>query len=156
MNKGQFYRLFLYQSTTPKAIAAAKDMVLHLSAQTEESSTKDTTGDTLEYEVVGQSYEITGSALVLTDDDVLITGGSGVNPGNGLNDFITKLGDTELNWLICICEGTNNRVVKTPLFSGTAKLTNLQMNGQNKQKASFSYTLTGYGPIVIEELEEED
>lgn len=156
MNKGQFYRLFLYQSTTPKAIAAAKDMVLHLSAQTEESSTKDTTGDTLEYEVVGQSYEITGSALVLTDNDALITGGTGVNPGTGLNEFIQKLGDTELNWLICICEGANNRVVKTPLFSGTAKLTNLQMNGQNKQKASFSYTLTGYGPIVIEELEEEE
>lgn len=156
MNKGQFYRLFLYDNTTAKAIAAAKDMSLHLSAQTEESSTKDTTGDALEYEVVGQSYEITGSALVLTDNDVLVTGGTGVNAGRGLNDFLTKIGDTELLWVIAICEGSNNRTMTTPLFTGTCKLTNLQINAQNKQKATFSYTLTGYGAITIEELEDDN
>ena len=156
MNKGQFYRLFLYDNSTAKAIAAAKDMSLHLSAQTEESSTKDTTGDALEYEVVGQSYEITGSALVLSDDDVLVAGGTGVNPGRGLNDFMTKIGDTELSWIIAICEGSHNRTLKTPLFSGTCKLTNIQVNAQNKQNATFSYTLTGYGAITIEELEDDN
>lgn len=156
MNKGQYYRLFLFAGTaTPKAIAAAKDMTLHLSAQTEESSTKDTTGDTLEYEVVGQSYEITGSALVLTDSDVFITGGTGVNPANGVNDLLTKIGDIELSWIIALCEGANNRTVTTPLFSGTCKLTNLQINAQNKQNATYSYTLTGFGEIEVEELESE-
>lgn len=157
MNKGQFYRLFLYDGTTAKAIAAAKDMNLHLSAQTEESSTKDTTGDALEYEVVGQSYEITGSALVLTDNDVLITGGTGgVNSGKGLNDFLTHIGDNELTWVIAICTGANNRTLTTPLFGGTCKLTNLQINAQNKQKATYSYTLTGYGAISIEDLPEDN
>lgn len=154
MNKGQFYRLFIYDSSKTKAIAAAKDMNLHLSAQTEESSSKDTTGDALEYEVVGQSYEITGSSLVLTDDDVLVAGSSSVNAGMGLNDFLTKIGDTELTWIIGICEGTNNRTLVTPLFGGTCKLTNLQINAQNKQKASYSYTLNGYGAISVEEDED--
>lgn len=156
MNKGQFYRLFIYDGDTTKAIAAAKDMSLHLSAQTEESSTKDTTGDALEYEVVGQSYEITGSSLVLTDNDVLVAGSSSVNAGMGLKDFLTKIGDTELTWIIGICSGTNNRTLVTPLFGGTCKLTNLQINGQNKQNATFSYTLTGYGAISIEESEDDN
>ena len=80
MKKGQYYRLLLATTTNPtKVIAAAKTMSLHGSAQTEESSTKDTTGDALEYDVVGQSYDITGSGLVLTPSDSLNTGANGLN-----------------------------------------------------------------------------
>ena len=61
MRRGQYYRLFLAAAANPsKVIAAAKTMSFHGSAQTEESSTKDTTGDALEYEVVGQTYDISG------------------------------------------------------------------------------------------------
>lgn len=150
MQKGQYYRLLLSSTANPtKVIAAAKEMQLHLSAQTEESSTKDTTGDALEYEVTGQSYDITGSALILTPTDTLATS------ANALNDMETYAlgangaGDTLLYWKICVMEGTNNRTVDEVLFSGTAKLTQLQMNGQNKQNATFSYTLTGYDAITV-------
>ena len=68
-------------------IAAAKQMALHGSAQTEDSSTKDTTGDALEYEVTGQSYDITGSGLVLTPNDTLLS------DAIGLNDFETWVKD---------------------------------------------------------------
>lgn len=144
MEKGQYIRLLLASTATPtKVIAAAKEMSLHLSAQTEESSTKDTTGDAMEYDVTGQSYDITGSALVLTDDDTLLTG------ANGLNDMLSQLSDTPLYWRIAYVSGTNNRTVGTVIAQGQCKLTQLQLNGQNKQNATYSFTLNGYGAIEV-------
>lgn len=151
MQKGQYYRLLLSSAANPtKVIAAAKEMQLNLTAQTEESSTKDTAGDALEYEITGQGYSITGSALILTPDDTL-----GGNTANTLNDMegyainANGAGDTILYWQICLMEGTNNRTVKQVLLSGQAKMTQLQLNGQNKQNATYSYTLNGYGAIVV-------
>lgn len=144
MKKGQYIRLLLATTANPtKVIAAAKNMSLHLSAQTEESSTKDTTGDALEYEVTGQSYDISGSALVITDDDTLNTG------ANSMNDLLGLVNDTLLYWKICLMSGTNNRTVSKVIASGTAKLTQLQMQGQNKQNATWSYTLNGYGGVTV-------
>lgn len=144
MKKGQYYRLLLSTTANPtKVIAAAKTMSLHGSAQTEESSTKDTTGDALEYDVVGQSYDITGSGLVLTPSDSLNTG------ANGLNDMEGYVQDTMLYWRICLMEGTNNRTVVEEIAHGTCKCTQLQMQGQSKNTASYNYTLNGYGAIVV-------
>ena len=117
-------------------------MALHGSAQTEDSSTKDTTGTDLEYEVTGQSYDITGSGLVLTPNDTLLTGAV------GLNDFENWIKDQLLNWKICVMEGTNNRTVVETIASGQGKLTNLQIQAQNKQYATYNYTINGYGAIV--------
>ena len=144
MRRGQYYRLFLAAAANPtKVIAAAKTMSLHGSAQTEESSTKDTTGDALEYEVVGQTYDISGSALVLTPTDTLNTGGNSVNDMEG---YVTN---TLLYWKICLCDGTNNRNVVETIASGTCKCTSLQLQGQNKQNAQYNYTLAGYGTIDV-------
>ena len=144
MNRGQFYRLLLSTSANPTdVVAAAKEMSLHLAAQTEESSTKDTTGDALEYEVVGQSYDITGSALVLTDNDSL------VSDAQVLDDFIDNLNNSTLYWRICLMDGTANRSIVQEICSGTAKLTQLEMDGPNRQNASFRYTLKGQGVIVV-------
>lgn len=144
MQKGQYIRLLLSPAANPTAVIAAdKEMQLHLSAQTEESSTKDTTGDALEYEITGQSYDITGSALTLTPNDSLNTG------ANSLADMEENVNDTLLYWRICVMEGTNNRTIKSTLLSGTAKLTSLTMNGQNKQNAQYNYTLTGYDGITV-------
>ena len=146
MKRGQFIRLLLSSTDDPSTvIAAAKQMSLHGSAQTEESSTKDTTGDALEYDVVGMSYDITGSGLVLTPNDALLTGAV------GLNDLEGWVKDQMLYWRICVMEGTNNRTVVEEIAHGTGKLTNLQMQGQNKQNAQYNYTLTGYGALVVGE-----
>ena len=143
MRRGQYYRLFLAAAAdSSKVIAAAKTMSLHGSAQTEESSTKDTTGDALEYEVVGQSYDITGSGLVITPNDTLLTGGL------GLNDFEGWVKDQLLYWRICVMEGTNNRTVVEEIAHGQGKLTNLQIQAQNKQTTTYNYTINGYGAIV--------
>lgn len=124
-------------------IAAAKDMSIHFSASTEESTTKDTTGDWLEYEITGQSYEISGSALILTPADSLNTGGV------SLDNMLNNLGDTALYWRIALMSGTNNRTLDQTILSGTAKLTNLQLNGQNKANATYTYTLTGYDAVTV-------
>ena len=143
MKKGQYIRLLVSVAANPSTVvAAAKQMALHGSAQTEDSTTKDTTGTDLEYEVTGQSYDITGSGLVLSPDDTLLTGAV------GLNDFENWIKDQLLNWKICVMEGTNNRTVVETIASGQGKLTNLQIQAQNKQNATYNYTINGYGPIV--------
>jgi hypothetical protein len=143
MQKGQYIRLLVSLAANPSTVvAAAKQMALHGSAQTEDSSTKDTTGNALEYEVTGQSYDITGSGLVLTPNDTLLTGAV------GLNDFESWLQDQVLNWKICVMEGTNNRTVVETIASGQGKLTNLQIQAQNKQNTTYNYTINGYGAIV--------
>ena len=143
MQKGQYIRLLVSTAANPSTVvAAAKQMALHGSAQTEDSSTKDTTGNALEYEVTGQSYDITGSGLVLTPNDTLLTGAV------GLNDFESWLQDQVLNWKICVMEGTNNRTVVETIANGQGKLTNLQIQAQNKQYATYNYTINGYGAIV--------
>lgn len=146
MKKGQYVRLLIATTADPSTVvAAAKQMSLHLSAQTEDSSTKDTTGDALEYEVTGQSYDISGSGLILTPSDTLLTGGV------GLNDFEGWVKDQKLYWSICVMEGTNNRTVVETICSGTGKLTNLQISAQVKQTANYNYTLTGDGALYIGE-----
>ena len=144
MKRGQYYRLLLAAAANPsKVIAAAKTMSLHGSAQTEQSSTKDTTGDALEYEVTGQTYDISGSALVLTPADTLNTG------ANSVNDMESYVTNQLLFWRICLMEGEHNRTVVEEIASGQCKCTQLQLQGQNKQTASYNYTLQGYGAITI-------
>ena len=146
MQKGQYIRLLVSLATNPSTVvAAAKQMALHGSEQTEDSSTKDTTGNALEYEVTGQSYDITGSGLVLTPNDTLLTGAV------GLNDFESWLQDQVLNWKICVMEGTNNRTIVEEIAHGQGKLTNLQIQAQNKQNATYNYTINGYGAINVGE-----
>ena len=114
MKRGQYYRLLLAAAANPsKVVAAAKTMSLHCSLQTEDSSTKDTTGDALEYDMEGYVQ------------------------------------NTLLYWKICLMEGTNNRTVVEEICSGTCKCTQLQIQGQNKQNASYNYTLNGYGAITV-------
>ena len=148
MTRGQYIRLLLSTTANPATvIAAAKQMSLHLSAQTEESSTKDTTGDAQEFEVVGQSYEITGSGLVLTDNDDLLTGGFGLN---SFEDWVAnqEYVDTVLYWKICVMEGDNQREVVSTIASGQCKITNLSIAAQNKSNVTYNFTLAGYGAIV--------
>ena len=144
MKKGQYIRLLLATTSDPTTvIAAAKQMSLHGSAQTEDSSTKDTTGDAQEFEVTSQSYDISGSGLVLSDNDSLLSG------AKSLNDLEGWVQDLTLYWSICVMEGTNNRTVVEEIAHGTGKLTQLQMQGQTIQNASYNYTITGVGAIVV-------
>jgi len=143
MDKGQHLRLVFVESNTNKVIALATEMTLHLSAQTEDSTTKDTTdtnGDWNEYEVTQRSGDIQFGALIGVGTDA---------GGKTFADMINQVSDTLINWKVMIVSGANNRVVGKTVCSGQGKLTNLQASAQNRQKATYSGTLNIYGPVTV-------
>ena len=118
-------------------------MTLHLSAQTEDSTTKDTTdtnGDWNEYEVTQRSGDIQFGALVGVGTDA---------GGKSFADIIDQVHDTNVNWKVVMVSGANNRVIGKEVCHGVGKVTNVQAAAQNRQKATYSGTLNIYGPVVV-------
>ena len=133
------------EGATPsaKVIALATEMTLHLSAQTEDSTTKDTTdtnGDWNEYDVTQRSGDIQFGALIGVGTD---------ESGKSFADMISQVSDTIVNWKVVMTSGANNRVVGKEVCHGQGKLTNLQASAQNRQNATYSGTLNIYGPVAV-------
>ena len=145
MKKGQYLRLFVKnaQSTSPVPIAAATNMTLHVSATTENSSTKDTTGDWEEFEVTGLSFDIQSDALVINDE----------NPSNESNIEMLEnmLTDESYNFNIAATTGQHNREWEedTPICTGKVKLTSLQVTAANRQNSTVSASFSGDGELTI-------
>jgi hypothetical protein len=57
--------------------------------------------------------------------------------------------DEQIPWKLVIVNSTNNRNIVKTVCSGNGKLSNLQMSGQNRQKATYSGTLNIYGPVAV-------
>lgn len=143
MDKGQHLRLVFVESNTNKVIALATEMTLHLSAQTEDSTTKDTTdtnGDWNEYEVTQRSGDISFGALIGVGTDA---------GGKSFADMINQVSDAIVNWKVVMVSGANNRVISKEVCHGQGKLTNLQASAQNRQKATYSGTVNIYGPVTV-------
>ena len=124
-------------------VAMATDLTVHFSAQTEDSTTKDssdTTGNWNEYDVTGRSGDIQFSALVGVGTDAT---------GKSFADWIDKVSDTEIPWKLVTVNNTNNRTIVKTICSGKGKLSNLQASAQNRQKATYSGTLNIYGPVTV-------
>ena len=143
MDKGQHLRLVFVESNTNKVIALSTEMTLHLSAQTEDSTTKDTTdtnGSWNEYDVTQRSGDIQFGALI----------GVGTDAGaKTFADMINQVSDTLIDWKVVMVSGINNRVVGKEVCHGKGKLTNLQASAQNRQKATYSGTLNIYGAVSV-------
>ena len=128
---------------TSKVVALSTDMTLHLSAQTEDSSTKDTTdtnGSWNEYDVTQRSGDISFNALVGVGTDA---------GGKSFADFIDQVSDSLINWKVVMVSGSNNRTIGKTVCSGQGKLTNLQASAQNRQKATYSGTINIYGAVTV-------
>ena len=135
------------QNPVSNYIGLATDLTLHLSATTEDSTTKDTTdttGQWTEFDVTGRSGDINFSALV-----AVLTGDTTDVNGKYLADFIDAVSDTAVDWKIIFVSGNSNRTAGKTLCSGKGKLTNLQISAQNRQKASYSGTLNLFGPVTV-------
>lgn len=134
---------------TLQVIALATDLTFHVAAQTETSTTKDST-DTDdswdENDVTGISYDIQIGALTGADD-------SSLNPeqANMLNDIINGVSDNTLAWELAVVNGVQNRTIVEKIASGMGKLTNVNPTGTNRQAATYSATLNGFGPYFVEE-----
>lgn len=146
MDKGQHIRLVIVEgsgSPTSKVVALSTEMTLHLSAQTEDSSTKDTTdsnGAWNEYDVTQRGGDIQFSALVGVGTDA---------GGKSFADFIDQVSDSLINWKVMMASGDNNRTLGKTICSGQGKLTNLQASAQNRQKATYSGTINIYGAVTV-------
>ena len=148
MDKGQHLRLVITEgsgTTTDYVVALSLDCSLHLSAQTEDSTTKDTTDDASganwnEYDVVERSGDISFNALVGVGED---------EGGKSLADFINQVGDSLINWKLVFVSGENNRTEGKTVCSGQGKMTNLSPNASDRQKATYNGTITIYGEVTV-------
>lgn len=149
--KGQFVRLFLASATDAasvaptKVIAAAKQLSLHVSVTLEQSTTKDTVGDFIVQEPTGISYDISTTALVRSGETITSSIG-----GQALDDIedIYEAGKP-VRWQIANVSGDNNRVKGAVIASGSALLTSLSISAPNRQDATYTAQLTGYGAYNV-------
>lgn len=146
--KGQFVRLFLGSDNTAApstVIAAAKTLSLHVSLSMEDATTKDTTGEWQIQEPTSLSYDISTNALVRSGETITSQVGA-----KSLADLesIYEAG-TPVKWKIANVSGDNNRTASSTIVSGSVLLTQLTMNGPNRQNADYTAQLNGYGDYDV-------
>ena len=146
--KGQFVRLFLSSDNTTapaKVIAAAKSLSLHVSMTLEDATTKDTTGNWQIQEPTGLSYDISTSALVRGNDTIT----SAVTAQDLASIESIYEAGTPVKWQIANVSGANQRTKGSVIASGSVLLTQLTLNGPNRQNADYTAQLTGYGAYTV-------
>ena len=146
--KGQYVRLFLSNDNTAaasKPIAAALSLSLHVSLSLESSTTKDTAGDWDVQEPTAISYDISTGALMRSGETI-------TSQVTGMDvaaiEAIYETG-TPVKWKIANVSGDNNRTASSTIVSGSCLLTNLVLNGPNRQNADYQATLNGFGDYDV-------
>ena len=146
--KGQYIRLFLGSDNTAApstVIAAAKSLSLHVSLTLEDATTKDTSGDWQIQEPTALTYDISTGALVRSGETITSAVGA-----KSLADLETIYeAGTPVKWKIANVGGDNNRTASSTIVSGSVVLTQLTINGPNRQNADYTATLNGYGDYQV-------
>ena len=121
----------------------ATSCTFHVSAQLEDSSTKDSVGDWQEQEVTGLSWDAQTDSLVTLEDN----GTNGELPQDLLGLIINK---TKVTITFDQTAGTNNRVGQNSAIkrTGEAYVTDVTITAQNRQNSTFSAKFTGTGPLT--------
>lgn len=125
-----------------KCIAMATSCTFHISAQVEDSSTKDDANDFANNEVTGLSWDAqTDSLVTLTDNGV-----NGELPTDLMSLIINK---TKVELTFDQTAGANNRVGQNSALkrSGMAYLSDFSVSAQNRQNSTVSCQFTGTGPL---------
>ena len=146
--KGQYVRLFLSSDNTAApstVIAAAKSLSLHVSLTLEDATTKDTSGDWQIQEPTALSYDISTSALVRGNDTIT----SAVAAQDLASIESIYEAGTPVKWKICNVSGANQRTAGAVIASGSVLLTQLTLNGPNRQNATYTAQLQGYGAYTV-------
>lgn len=146
--KGQYVRLFLGSDNTAApstVIAAAKSLSLHVSLTLEDATTKDTAGDWQIQEPTALSYDISTGALIRSGETITSQVGA-----KSLADLETIYENgTPVKWKIANVGGDNNRTASSTIVSGSVILTQLTLNGPNRQDADYTANLNGYGEYTV-------
>ena len=126
-----------------KCIAMATSCQFHISAQLEDSSTKDSTGDWQEQDVTGLSWDASTDSLVTLTDN----GSNGELPQDLLSLIINK---TPVTLTFDTTSGTNNRTAQNSAIkkSGSAYLIDVNLTAANRQNAQLSCKFQGTGPLT--------
>ena len=126
-----------------KCIAMATSCQFHVSAQLEDSSTKDSVGDFQEQEVTGLSWDAQTDSLVTLEDN----GTNGELPQDLLSLMINK---TKVTLTFDQTAGANNRVAQNSVIkkSGWAYISDVSISAQNRQNSQLSVQFTGTGPLA--------
>lgn len=146
--KGQFVRLYLGSDNTAApstVIAAAKTLSLHVSLTLEDATTKDTAGDWQIQEPTALSYDISTSALIRSGETITSQVGA-----KSLADLETIYeAGTPVKFKVANAGGDNNRTASSTIVSGSVILTQLTLNGPNRQNADYTAQLNGYGEYTV-------
>lgn len=139
--KGQNLRV-MFDSGDPEApnpcVAASTNCVVHVSAQVQESTTKDNENDWVENEVVGLNWDVQVDALVIENDQS--------STGVGLRYLAVGLLYT---LIFTRTTGTKNRhdISGEIAYRGAAVLSDLQVNSPNQDIATYTAKFSGNGEL---------
>ena len=136
--KGQNLRIKL----GTKYVAFATSCTVHVSAQLEESSTKDSTNGWQKQEITGMNWDISVDALYSVDTDA-----TGVNGADAL-DLI--LAQQQIDVEFTQAAGEKNRVPESGdiKYSGKAWVNDVSVNAPNRQNTSYTLQATGDGELT--------
>ena len=138
--KGQNLRVMV----DGKCIAMATSAQFHIAVNLADSSTKDSTGDWQEQDVVGKSWDCQTDSLV-----TLVDNGSNGELPQALLSLI--LNGTAVTITFDTTAGTNNRVAQNGAIkmTGTAYVQDWNATAANRQNSTLSVKFTGTGPLTL-------
>ena len=133
--KGQNLRVFVDGS----CVAAEQSCTFHVGTATEETSSKDSTGNWKEEEVTQLNWDVQCDALVVAADE----------GGKGLVDMIGLIGQT-VALKFQETNGAQNRVEASSGISksGNAIVADVSVNSQNKANVTYSVKFNGVGALT--------
>jgi hypothetical protein len=136
--KGQNLRIKL----GTKYVAFATSCTVHVSAQLEESSTKDSTNGWQQQEITGMNWDISVDALYSVDTDA-----TGVNGSEAL-DLI--LAQQKIAVEFTQAAGEKNRVPGQGaiVYSGNAWVNDVSVNAPNRQNTTYTLQAAGDGELA--------
>ena len=147
--KGQFVRLFLSNDNTAapaSVVAAARSLSLHVSVSLEDATTKDTVGEWVVQEPTAINYDIITTSALMRSDETITSQVTGKDVA--AIEALYEAG-TPVKWKIANVSGANNRTASSTIVSGSVIMTQLTLNGPNRQNADYTAQLNGYGDYTV-------
>lgn len=144
--KGENLRVMLGDDTDHlQCVAASTICTLHCALQVQEDTTKDTVGDWIEQEPVGLNWDVQVEALVVSDDDEEHRPGA-INADQLQVGRVYMLRFTRTAG----ASGEQNRdaVADGMQYTGSAILSDLQINSQNAELTTYTAQFTGTGDLT--------
>jgi len=142
--KGQNLRLAIKADgdQAKKYIAGALTFDLQIDADTEESSTKDSTGGWKEYEAGLKGFSGSGQCQLVPDADKLVNAYAGWDIANLIGQTVeASFDDTE---------GSMNRSQVRPRKKGNVIITSWKISAQNGQTINADFSFQGTGALADE------